>query len=187
MPQTPPNQPPSHQVEKIREIIVGRQLRSVEQRLARLEENLRPMPVEPQREAPGNSDAQQQQAAEIREIKHRLTSTTESHAEETKRLALQIQSVARGRKEMAEEVRRTVEAELRPWFMEWQGQLQQHLQKRESHLIAEFRAELENMRHWVRREMAQQPQGDNENLRRALEAFATSARTLADQFSPGKS
>lgn len=182
MPQTSPTPPATRQVEKIREIIVGRQFHAVEQRLTRLEENLRPMPVTGSDTASPSAHAQQEQALEIRHLRQSIEVERNRQAEETKRLAQQIQHIARSRREAAEETQRAIQAQLGPWFQEWQGRLQQHLQQRESHLIAEFRAELDHMRQWMREELKQHPDENSEQLRIALEQFATAARAVAQHL-----
>lgn len=179
MPQTSPTPPATAQVEKIREIIVGRQFHAVEQRLARLEEKLRPMPV-----AEATEPSPQVQTAELQHLRQSLEAEKQRQTGETRRLAQQIQDIARSRREAAEETRRAIEADLRPWFQEWQGNLQKHLQQRESHLIAELRSELDQMRQWMREEWQRMPAQDSEPLRAALQQFAAAAQAVAHHLPP---
>ena len=184
MPQTSPTPPATQQVERIREIIVGRQFHAVEQRLARLEENLRPMPVADPNGDPAAAHARESQAAEIERLRQSMDTERFRQAEETRRLAQQIQAIARSRREATEETRRAIEADMKPWFHEWQGKLQQHLAQRESHLIAELRSELEQMKQWIRGELDKRPQSDSHQLRAALEQFATAAKAVAEHLPP---
>lgn len=187
MPQTSPTPPATQQVERIREIIVGRQFHALEQRLSRLEESLQATPFGDHPVDPSILRTQKDQALELQRIQKSFDAEKARQSEETRRLAQQIQAVARSRREAAEETRRAVQADLRPWFHDWQGRLQQHLAQRENHLISELRAELEQMKHWIREELANSAQNESEPLRVALEQFATAARAVADHLPPSHS
>jgi len=187
MPQTTPTPPATRQVEKIREIIVGRQFHAVEQRLSRLEENLRPMPVAEPAAQPMTPHVLEDHALELHRLRQSLEAEKSRQDTETRRLAQQIQSIARSRREAADETRRAVQSDLGPWFQEWQARLQQHLQQREAHLISELRAELDQLRQWMRDELQARPTGNSEPLRAALEQFAHAARNVAEHLPPAES
>lgn len=186
MPQTPPTPRPSQQVERIREILVGRQMQSVEQRLDRLEARLQPMPVESS-DASWNRDVESIRH-ECREETLRLRDAFDAERlrqqEETHRLARRIESVASDRRELSDEARRAVDAQLRPGFDRWQEQLFDQLRQRETRLVEQLREELDRMRSWIRDELSDRSEADR--LHRAFEQLAASTREIANQF-PKKS
>ncbi|BCX50174.1 hypothetical protein HAHE_40820 [Haloferula helveola] len=183
MPPTSPTPNPARQVERIREILVGRQMEAVERRLDQLEARLEPMPV-------GGSDAWTEELEalrrESRESAVRLRDDFDAERlrqqEEARMLAQRIEAVVRGRRQMADEARQTLETELRPWFSRWQGELYETLQKRENHLIQQLREELDRMRHWMRGELS--AQSDAARLHAAFEQLAASAQAIADTLPP---
>ncbi len=182
MPPAPPTPHPSRQVERIREILVGRQMQSVEQRLERLESRLQPMPVE-SADATWSRDLESLRR-ECREASVTLRDAFDAERlrqqEVTQKLARRIESVARSREDVAEEARRAVDAQLRPGFERWQQQLFDQLRDRESHLIGQLREELDRMRAWIREELSER--ADADRLHRAFERLAASAREIADSF-----
>lgn len=150
----PTNAPTSSQLERVREIIVGRQLGKVEQRLQRLEEHAfaavaddsisasqdRIEALEARFEAV--RDAMQHQVDQIRfefggEMDHRK--------HEVRRLAQQIQQAAQAKQAPAVTLPDLAAAEHRlvAWVSAWQQSLEQHLVRRENWLIGQLREELQ--------------------------------------------
>lgn len=172
MPHSPPDSP-TRQVERIREILVGRQLQQVEQRLARLEGSLRPMPVAGSPALPDPGEA-------VIALRDEFDAEKLRQMEETRRLAHQIQTIARQRREVAEEARQAVIDELKPGFERWQEGFMSYLEIRENKLrydvqtaIRELREELPTGRHEL-----------DENVRIALANFAGAARQLCETLHP---
>jgi hypothetical protein len=152
-PRNPTNAPTSSQLERVREIIIGRQLGKVEQRLQRLEERTqvavsdgtvsssqeRIEALEARFEAV--RDAMQHQVDQIRfefggEMDHRK--------HEVRRLAEQIQQAAQAKLPPAVTVPDLAATENRlvAWVSAWQQSLEQHLVRRENWLIGQLREEL---------------------------------------------
>jgi len=183
MPHPTPQLQPARQVERIREILVGRQMQSVEHRLERLEQQLTPMPVD----ADGSvfetrlEENRRETREALREMQDHVDAERLRLHEETRRLAARIESVARARHEAAEEARRALEADLRPWFEQWQEGLRQHLEQREQWLIGELRGELDRLRAAIPQAAAgggATPAG----LRDAFDDLARSARRIAESL-----
>jgi DNA anti-recombination protein RmuC len=183
MPSPPHAAHPSQQVEKIREILVGRQMRAVEQRLERLERELQPMPVE---------SAETAWARDLESLRHELAASTQNlrdaldaerlrRQEETERLARRIESIARSRREAADETRRAVGADLRSGFDRWQSQLFEQLQQRENRLLDRLRDELGRMRGWVKEELGSHRET---RIHDALEQLASSVREISEKLPP---
>ncbi|MGB6219439.1 hypothetical protein [Haloferula sp.] len=189
MPHPTPQLQAGRQVERIREILIGRQMETVEQRLDRLEKSIKPMPVEP------SAGIFEQKLTEIREqheetlcrLRDEIDADRLRQLDETRRLAQQIQTIARSRNHSEEEARLAAEHRMAAWFSQWQVGLNQNLQQREDYLITELRAELDRMRSWIRTELAAKPnpQPDVARLRGALEQLAAVTRTITENLPQG--
>jgi hypothetical protein len=161
-----PDTHPSRQVERIREILVGRQLESVERRLDKLETTrIPPMPTAQE------GDVfmiclevfEKRHNLEIQEIRDGMAATETRNAAEIRRLATQIQSVAKGRTLHVLDGPPELEQRLGQQIQSWQTGMAAHLGQRESFLINEFRGELQKMRDWVTSEL------ESRDARRAAE------------------
>jgi hypothetical protein len=106
--------------------------------------------------------------------------------DETRRLAQQIQSIARSRSSSEDDARQAAEQRMSDWFSHWQTGLNQHLQQRESYLITELRAELDRMRSWIKDELAAKPSGqpDLARLRSAFDQLAAATRSITESLPP---
>lgn len=178
MPPTPPIPSPSQQVERIREILVGRQMQSVEQRLNRLEQQLQPMPVA----GTGDLDelrAEQKEA--FTRIRDELDGEKLRQLEETRRLSLQIQSIARQRREIAEEARLSVIDALKPGFERWQQSFLRYLDERESQLSKTVEDRIESLRSELKSPATPL---DQPGVRQAIQEFAGAARRLSEALTP---
>lgn len=175
MPQSPPENSSTREVERLREILVGRPLQAIEERLARLEHSLPPMPLDGESEAAHPTD---RLAREVRELRAEFEGERLRQINETHRLAREIQAVAASRREIAERARRDVEANLHPWLTRWQSQVEADWQTREDRLVEALRAELDRIR------AAAHPARDLAGARDALTRFADAARDLAEHLPP---
>lgn len=196
-PRNPSTTPTSTQVERMREIIIGRQFELLEQRLLRLE-NLNPQTAA--RHASNASveqlearfeavrDAMQHQVDQIRielggEMVHRK--------HEVRRLADQIQQAAQAKMTppaTMQEVAAT-ESRLVAWVSSWQKSLEQHLVQRENWLIGQFREELKRVTQpSILSYPAQSPNAAaQEQIAAAAQALSSAAAALAklsQSFSP---
>ena len=184
MPPAPPETNPSRQVERIREILVGRQMESVERRLERLEANLRPLP------AVANDDVfeirlanfEQRHDLKLQELRDEIDVERARRVEETHRLATQIQAAARNRSDSGFEAQADLEQRITRWLEQWNAGFRQHLQEREQYLIGELRGELEKTRTWVWEKLEGRDQEGA--LQRRLQAsfaqLAEAARAIAE-------
>ncbi|MBB5350012.1 hypothetical protein HNR46_000233 [Haloferula luteola] len=172
MPQSSPEPSSTRQVERIREILVGRQLNQVEHRLARLEATLRPMPLE----AEPSSALAQEVTATLAQLKDEFDAERLRQMEETRRLAHQIQTVARQRREISDEARQAVVDELRPGFERWQEGFMHYLEIRENRLRHEVARSLQSLRD-------ESPQWSPE-IRDALGRLAGAACDLCEALQP---
>jgi hypothetical protein len=186
----PTQQPKAgRQVERIREILVGRQMDAIEQRLLRLEKQMQPMPVD----APPSTPAESLEAMEKRQqetlcrMRDEIDADRLRQLDETRRLAQQIQSVARARTNSEQNASRLTEQRMAEWFGRWEQGLARHLKEREEFLIRELRAELDRMRDWIRREMSQGGGGqpDMTRMKGAFEQLATATRSIIDSIPAG--
>jgi hypothetical protein len=192
---TPSPLNPSQTVERIREIIVGRQLDRLEQRLARLESSgVSPLPVAaaPFEERMGLTEARvealqqavQRHADATREEFERRSQQQRADAQ---RLAAQIQQVAaiKGGQD-GEAAASRLESRLGTWLGNWQGALQNHLNQREQQLANQLRGEMtvlwENMENQLMR--LQSRAIDRDLIEQRFARVAAAARALAEAATP---
>lgn len=184
---SPPASPeahPSRQVERIREILIGRQMENVERRLEKLEGRLAPLPSPPEPDVfqIRLERLEQQHARDLQELRDDIDAGRARELGEIHRLAGQIQAVARSRAELGNEAQAELERKVGHWLEHWQNGFTRHVQQREDYLIGELRAELERQRQWVKSELA--AHADSAPGRAALQAgfarLASAARELAE-------
>jgi hypothetical protein len=193
---TPSPLNPSQTVERIREIIVGRQLDRLEQRIARLESpGAGPLPVAggaPFEDRIGTTEARvealqqslQRHAAATREEIERQGQQQRADAQ---RLAAQIQQVAAMKSAQdGEAAASRLESRIGTWLGNWQGALQTHLNQREQQLAGQLRGEMaalwENMENQLMR--LQSRATDRELIEQRFAKVAAAARALADAAAP---
>ncbi len=185
MPPAPPDTNPSRQVERIREILVGRQMDSVERRLERLEANLRPMPAMPMA---GNDDVfeirlanfQQRHDLRLQELRDEIDAEKARRVEETHRLAGQIQAAARSREASSLEAQVELEQRITRWLEHWNQGFRQYLHQREQHLIAEMRSELAQTREWLKSRLSDTDDGRVGRMQASFVQLAEAARAIAE-------
>ena len=184
MPPAPPDTNPSRQVERIREILVGRQMESVERRLDRLEANLRPMPTQ----AGGDvfeirlESFEKRQDEKLAALRDEIDAEKARRVEETHRLAGQIQAAARSRTDSGIEAQVEIEKRFSRWLDHWNQGFRQYLHQREEHLISELRGELEKTREWVKAnvESADRGRAEQARLQESFLQLANAARAIAE-------
>lgn len=189
MPHPTPQPTAGRQVERIRKILVGRQMETIEQRLERLEQSLQPMPLG---SPSGPIDDQlegikKENAEQLCRLRDEIDADRLRQLDETRRLAQQIQSVSRARAAADTESHQAAEQRLATWFHQWEQNLHQHLKQREDHLVSQLRAELDRMRAWMKHEVAGQqaaPPAENPGLRMALEQLSAATRAITDSLGP---
>jgi hypothetical protein len=186
---------PSQAVERIREIIVGRQFERLEQRLARLEsmEPLGQQASAPLEERLCTSEAR------LEALQHsfqRLADTTREEVEirssqqraEIQRLAAQIQHVAamKSAEQREQSAVRELEGRLGTWLTSWQGALQSHLNERDHRLADQLRGEVATL--WENTEAQitrlQSRATDREWIEERFARIAAAARALAESAAP---
>jgi hypothetical protein len=181
-----PDTHPSRQVERIREILVGRQLEGVERRLEKLETRVPPMPT-----AAAEGDVfmiclevfEKRHNLEIQEIRDGMTASDTRHTEDIRRLAAQIQSVAKDRGSVSGESPTDLEQRIGQWLQTWQTGLGDHLQQREAFLIREFRGELQRVYSWVTAQLAERDAREPAKIpavHESLTRLAAAAREFAE-------
>lgn len=184
MPPNPPDINPSRQVERIREILVGRQMEGVERRLERLEANLRPMPTQ------GADDVfeirlssfEQRNDQKLQALRDAIDAEKARRVEETHRLATQIQAAARSRAESGIEAQEELEAKFTRWLEHWNQGFRNYLHQREQQLLTEVRTEMSQTRDWVKSGQATaiQSQADRARMQASFAQLASAARAIAD-------
>jgi hypothetical protein len=184
MPPNPPDINPSRQVERIREILVGRQMDGVERRLERLEANLRPLPT-----TAGDdvfqirlASFEQRHDRQLQELRDEIDAEKARRVEETHRLATQIQAAARSRSDSGIEAQVELEQKFTRWLENWNQGFRQYLYQREQHLITELRSELEQTREWVKAKVSSsdQSKADQRRMQASFEQLANAARAIAE-------
>lgn len=151
---------PSAQVERVREIIVGRQLGRVEQRLERLEGFLT-NPQLPQQDVSSrleNIEAQLEAAnarmeKQVASVRLDFSGEIANRKAEAHRLAEQIQNQVQAKQEQARNLQSVQELDQN--IRTWQSALQSHLEQRESWLIGKLRDELERQRKEISNKIAE--------------------------------
>lgn len=184
MPPNPPEINPSRQVERIREILVGRQMAGVERRLERLEAAVRPLP------SAADDDVfqirlagfEQRHDRQLQELRDEIDAEKARRVEETHRLAGQIQAAARSRADSGLEAQVELEQKFTRWLDHWNQGFRQYLHQREQHLVSELRSELEQTREWVRSKVAATGPNRAGQLRmlESVQQLADAARAVAE-------
>ena len=184
MPPNPPEINPSRQVERIREILVGRQMAGVERRLERLEATVRPLPS-----AAGDdvfqirlASFEQRHDRQLQELRDEIDAEKARRVEETHRLAGQIQAAARSRADSGLEAQVELEQKFTRWLDHWNQGFRQYLHQREQHLVSELRSELEQTREWVRSKVAATgpSRAGQQRMLESVQQLADAARAIAE-------
>lgn len=188
---------PSQTVERIREIIVGRQFERLEQRVARLET------MEPHGQAPAPWEnrlcANEARLEAMQQSLQRLAESTRQEVEtrsaqqqaEIQRLSAQIQQVAamKSAEEREHTAVRELEGRIGAWLTSWQGGLNSHLNERDNRLGDQLRGEVaslwENTEAQITRLQSQLNRAsDHHWIEERFARIALAARALAECASP---
>ncbi len=188
---------PSQAVERIREIIVGRHLERLEQRVVRLESASAPAPSA----SPPNAlledrlFANEARVEALQENFRRQLDATRQQSElhfsqqreETQRLAAQIQQVAATKASEAQPpVVQQLEQKIGSWLASWQSSFHQQLNDRDQRLAGDLRKEVallwENTESQITR--IQSRAVDRDSIEERFNRIALAARALAECASP---
>jgi hypothetical protein len=184
MPPHPPDINPARPVERIREILVGRQMEGVERRLERLEAGIRPMPSAAVDDVFQIRLAtfEQRHDRQLQELRDEIDAEKARRVEETHRLASQILAAARSRADSGLEAQVELEQKFTRWLEHWNQGFRQYLHQREQHLVNELRSELEQTREWVKSKVVadDQVKADQRRMHASFEQLASAARAIAD-------
>lgn len=193
-PSPPSSINPSQAVERIREIIVGRHLEKLEQRVVRLETGA------PATTSSAHSweDRLSLYEARMEALQHSVQKLTESSREESEarallqreeiqRLASQIQQVAAIKTaENQQTAVQQLEQKLGTWLSNWQTALQNHLNEREERVSQKLRGEVASL--WENTESQvtrlQSRAVDRDHLEERFQHIAEAARAFAESISP---
>lgn len=185
---------PSQAVERIREIIVGRHLERLEQRVTRLEAT----GVSSQMIAPHLEDrifVNEARFEALTENVRRLVDTNREHSElrfsqhreETQRLAAQIQQVAASKSSETESPAvNQLEQKIGGWLTEWQSSIHLQLNYREQLMAEQLRGEVAAL--WESTEShltrLESRAVDRDSIEERFNRIALAARALAECASP---
>ena len=189
---------PSQTVERIREIIVGRQFERLEQRVARLEtmETRGAQDLAPWEDRLSTSEAR------LEALQHSLQRLADFTREEVEirsarqqadiqRLSVQIQQVlaTKAAEEHEHTAVRELEGRIGAWLTSWQGGLNSHLNERDNRLADQLRGEVaalwENTEAQITRLQSQQNRAnDRQWIEERFARIALAARALAECASP---
>jgi hypothetical protein len=187
---------PSQAVERIREIIVGRHLERLEQRVARLESTGAPAVASPPSALlEDRLFASEARIEALKENVHRLVDTTRQQTEmrlaqqreETQRLAAQIQQVAalKASESPAPAVQQ-LEQKIGGWLTSWQTSFHSQLNDRDQRLASELRKEVVML--WESTESQitriESRAVDRDSIEERFNRIALAARALAECASP---
>jgi hypothetical protein len=191
---TPSPLNPSQTVERIREIIVGRHLERLEQRVARIETGgVAAPPASSRLEDRVFSNEAQLEA--LKENIHRLVDSTREqtelrlaqHREETQRLAVQIQQVAALKSsEPAAPAINQLERKIGTWLSDWQSSFQVHLNDRDQRLASQLRGEVAALWESTESQITRLESRaiDRDSIEERFNRIALAARALAECASP---
>jgi hypothetical protein len=187
---------PSQTVERIREIIVGRHLERLEQRVAKLETGCQQPPqnswVEDRLIASEASiEALQDNLSRFADSTHEATEQRFlKYREETQRLAAQIQQVAAQKsiEAVSPEVNQ-LEHKIGRWLTGWQTSFYTQLGERDQRLAGQLRNEISSL--WENTESQitrlESRVLDRESIEERFRRIAAAARALAECASPSTS
>ena len=192
---SPPSPPlnPSQAVERIREIIVGRHLEKIEQRVANLES--RPSGSNVPTEWEDRLCTNEARVEALQDSMRRLTDHTREETEtrtarqqeQIQRLAAQIQQVASLKSaESTQAVADELENKIGAWLGNWQGSLQKHLAGREQQLAGQLRQEVATLWESTESHITQLESRTLalDSIEERFSRIAAAARALAESAAP---
>ena len=184
-----PESPPTRAVERIREIIVGRQLERIEQRLEKLE-GLGRGSCEVTDETVSRLAAAEQRVEELEQEVRRMGEQLgweglrrAEMQEELRRMSGQMRQMAEswGARQMEVQMRQ-MEERVGAWLGQWQLGVQGHLGARDAALVGQFRMEIAAWSDQMRAELARLGYGvcERQAVEERMRAIAAAARALAE-------
>jgi hypothetical protein len=189
---------PSQTVERIREILVGRQLDRLEQRVNTLESGGSSFSVpmtgdvsERLLHTEARVEALQDSVQRLTRQEQEQNQNHQFRMEEVKRLAQQIQAVAAERPSHVDETQIVgrIEQRVGAWLQQWQQSLHAYLTEREQVLADQLRGETaqlwENLESQLTR--LQSRQVDRSAIDERFRLIAEAARALAESAAPSTS
>lgn len=191
----PPHMNPSLAVERIREIIVGRHLERLENRVIRLESG-NPKGSSGQDNLDDRLHATEARLEALKENVQRIVETSREELEarilqqraETQRLAAQIQYVASHRLQESEASSSThpLENKIGTWIATWQKSFQEQIRDREERLAVQLRSEIASLCEATNARLIRLESRslDRDSMEDRFHRIAQAARTLADCASP---
>ncbi|BCU78774.1 hypothetical protein [Luteolibacter sp. LG18] len=180
---------PSQTVERIREIIVGRQLDRLEQRVALLEKQPQAVVGHSETRIGGieaRVEALQHHFQRLSEGLRLEAETRETrHEEDVQRLSEHIQQTLAAR--IVPDRGAQLESKLGQWLTDWQQSAHQQAEARDRQLTALLQDELIRLREWVTTQLSslQQQHGERAGLEQRFAQIAKAARALAEAAEPG--
>lgn len=181
---------PSQTVERIREIIVGRHLDRLEQRVAILEK-------QPSHANGGASETRIGAIeARVEALQHHFQRMSDNlrlenesrearHQEEIRRLSDHIQQTLAARQAFGGTAQ--LESKLGQWLTDWQHSAHQQAEARDRQLATQLQSELSRVREWVSSQLSthQPPPSEHDELERRFALIAKAARSLAEAAESG--
>lgn len=193
---TPPSPiNPSQAVERIREIIVGRHLEKLEQRVVRLETGAPAAAAAPQQSWEDRLTVHEARLEALQHSVQKLTEGAREEAEarallqreEIQRLAAQIQQIAAARAaEQPQAAVQQLEQKLGTWLTNWQAALQHHLNEREERLSQKMHGDAASLWESTESQLTrlQSRSVDRDQLEERFRKIAEATRALAETISP---
>ncbi|MGD7654161.1 MAG: hypothetical protein ACQCXQ_13160 [Verrucomicrobiales bacterium] len=196
----PNNINPSQTVERIREIIVGRHLEKLEQRVARLECQPAATTAHPAAIPTQLEDRLSTYDARIEALQDSVNRVSESsrdtvraygaqQQEEIQRLSSQIQKVAAAKaaeQQPSSESTQQLEQRIGAWLSQWQGAIQKHLVEHDEQLTEKIHEDVvglwENTESHITR--LESRMLDHAAIEERFRRIAAAARALAESASP---
>lgn len=191
---------PSQAVERIREIIVGRRLDHLENRLARVEAHANQSAADPAAES--RLVSAEAQLESLRDNVRKLADRTRDdaaqrdarHREEIQRIATLIQQSSSLRTEpVTPQATARLEQKISTFLSNWQASLQQHLTHRETLLTDHLNQELTKLRGWAEARIAAstaqtvttpEMSGHFARIAAAAQSLADTIRLQSNHFPP---
>lgn len=186
---TPPTLNPSQTVERIREIIVGRHLERLEDRVARLESSPRPARENPETHifedrlliAEAKVEALQDHVHRIESSRENSFQLAAGHREEAQRLAAQIHEISRAKADAgALPAVENLERKLGAWLTDWQKSLHIRLEDRDRKLADKVESDLRGLRESIENRLSGLESGTSAIVGDRMEKIAEAARALAE-------
>ncbi|MCF7731670.1 MAG: hypothetical protein K9N23_08275 [Akkermansiaceae bacterium] len=191
---------PSQAVERIREIIVGRRLDHLENRLARVEAHANQSVTDPAAET--RLVSAEAQLESLRDNVRKLAEQARDdaaqrdarHREEIQRIAALIQQSSSLRTEpVTPQATARLEQKISTFLSSWQASLQQHLAQRETLLTDNLNQELAKLRGWAEARIAAstaqtvttpEMSGHFARIAAAAQSLADTIRLRSNHFPP---